>query len=80
MIGSLLDKKMDVIILEGFKYSKYPKVEVVRGEVSGRGVCDMDTLICTASDVILPGAVKCQVYDIDDVDGIYSCIGKYFGI
>jgi molybdopterin-guanine dinucleotide biosynthesis protein len=80
MIGSLLDKNMDVIILESFKYSKYPKVEVVRGEVSSKGVCDMDTLICMASDVVLQGEVKCPVYDIDDVDGIYSCIGKYFGI
>jgi molybdopterin-guanine dinucleotide biosynthesis protein MobB len=76
MIGNLCG--MDIVILEGFKYSEYPKVEIVRGKVSDRGVCKEDTLICMASDVVLQGDVKYPVYDIDDVDGIYSCIRKYF--
>jgi molybdopterin-guanine dinucleotide biosynthesis protein len=80
MIESLLDKNMDVIIMEGFKYSKYPKVEVVRSVISSSGVCDKDTLICLASDVVRHSKEKYPCYDINNIDGIYSCIRKYFGI
>jgi molybdopterin-guanine dinucleotide biosynthesis protein MobB len=72
---------LDIIILEGFKYSQYPKVEVVRGAVSKKGVCDADTLICLASDVVDKDVCKSTtVYDINDVDGVYGCIKEYFGI
>jgi molybdopterin-guanine dinucleotide biosynthesis protein len=71
---------MDVIILEGFKYSDYPKVEVVRREVSDMGVCDVNTLICMASDIVVQGDITCPVCDINDIDGIFFNIRKYFKI
>lgn len=40
----------DIIILEGFKYSEYPKVEVVRREVSSGPVCDPVFLLAVATD------------------------------
>jgi molybdopterin-guanine dinucleotide biosynthesis protein len=69
---------MDIIILEGFKYSSYPKVEVVRSAVSCASVCSPDTLICIATDIVSPKDVKCPVYDIDDTKGIFLCLKKYF--
>ena len=70
----------DVIILEGFKRSKYPKVEVVRREAHPESVADPDTLICIATDVLSPDKVMCPVYDLDDTKGIFCCVKKYFGI
>ena len=40
----------DIIILEGFKYSEYPKVEAVRREVSSGPVCDPRFLLAIAAD------------------------------
>lgn len=70
----------DVIILEGLKDSAYPKIEVVRRAVSSQSVCGPGTLICIATDVVSPESVKCPVYDIDDIKGIFLCLKKYFGL
>ena len=40
----------DVIILEGFKYSEYPKVEIVRRENSDAPVCDPEYLLGLVTD------------------------------
>lgn len=68
----------EVIILEGFKHSKYPKVEIVRKEVVPKSVADPDTLICIATDHLSPEEVHCPVYGTDDVQGIFSCLKNYF--
>ncbi len=41
----------DIVILEGFKYSGYPKVEVVRRANSGAPVCDTENLLALVSDL-----------------------------
>ena len=73
-------KYLDVIIIEGMKNSIYPKVEVIRKEISDHPVCDIESLICVATDASLKDALKCPVFDIDDTHGIYICIKKYFAI
>ena len=65
---------VDVIIIEGMKDSSYPKVEVIRGEVSQRSVCDSSTLLCIASDTALPENGACPVFHLDDTEGILDCI------
>ena len=70
----------DIVILEGFKKSAYPKVEVVRKEAYQKSVADPDTLICIATDTISPEEVHCPVYRLDDVKGIFSCLKKHFGL
>ena len=65
---------VDVIIIEGMKDSAYPKVEVIRGEVSQRSVCDSSTLLCIASDTALPENGACPVFHLDDTEGILDCI------
>lgn len=48
-----LQKDMDIIILEGMKYSSFPKIEVVRKAISQETVCDPKTLLAVATDVEL---------------------------
>ena len=43
----------DLILLEGFKYSTYPKFETVRKENSEKMVCDPDTLLALVTDTSL---------------------------
>ena len=43
----------DVILLEGFKFSAYPKIEVVRSAVSDGPVCDEATVLAYVTDLPL---------------------------
>ena len=70
----------DIIILEGFKKSKYPKVEIVRSSAVPYSVADPATLICISTDILSPDDVSCPVYGLDDVQGIFSCVREYFSI
>lgn len=40
----------DIIILEGFKNSDYPKIEVMRKSISTKSVCKKESILCTAAD------------------------------
>ncbi len=40
----------DFILLEGFKYSRYPKFEIVRRGNSCESVCDAETLLALVTD------------------------------
>lgn len=70
----------DIIIIEGAKQSPYPKIEVVRKEISDSIVCDENTLICVSTDVVSQDSVKCPVFGLDDVKGIFLCVKKYLGL
>mgnify|MGYP003291804462 CR=1 FL=1 len=43
----------DFILLEGFKYSEYPKFEIVRNGNSKQSVCDKKTLLALVTDTEL---------------------------
>lgn len=43
----------DLILLEGFKYSEYPKIEVIRKGNSSKSVCDPKYLLGIATDLSL---------------------------
>ena len=75
-----LPEPPSVIILEGFKNSVYPKIEVVRREVFPESVADPDTLICIVTDCISPEKVSCPVFGSDDIRGIFSCLRERFSI
>lgn len=58
----------DVILLEGFKYSEYPKVELIRQGISEGPVCDPETVLAYVTDVLEPrswqtGLIPCFRYD-----------------
>jgi molybdopterin-guanine dinucleotide biosynthesis protein MobB len=44
---------MDILFLEGFKHSEYPKIEIVREAVSKTPVCAPETLIAMVTDLPL---------------------------
>lgn len=70
----------DIIIIEGMKHSGYPKIEVIRQEICENSVCDSRALICIATDVMSFGKMDCPVYGISDIQGIFLCLKKYFGL
>ena len=74
----LLPDPPDIFILEGFKHSKYPKVEVVRKAVCSESVVDPSTLICIATDTLTPEDADCPIYGLDDVHGIFLCLKEHF--
>ena len=69
----------DVILLEGFKYSTYPKIEVVREDISNESICNKENLILIAADIININAYY-KIVDINNIDLIANEILKYFEI
>ena len=70
----------DIIIIEGMKHSGYPKIEVIRQEICGKSVCDPRSLICIAADEMSFEQMDCPVYGLSDIQGIFLCLKKYFGL
>lgn len=74
----------DVIIIEGEKYSPYPKIEVIREEISTESVCSGYHLISIATNlsgenlIQLKGNTNIDIYKLDDIKGIYQRILRYF--
>ncbi len=59
----------DLILLEGFKHSPYPKIEILRRAVSTAPVCDPSTLLALVTDTDLrPSGVP--VFSPEDVPGV----------
>lgn len=67
----------DLILLEGFKSSSWPKVEVVRAAVSDGPVCDQKTLLAVVSDLPLRCAVP--VLGLEDTAGLADLILRFCG-
>ena len=58
---------LDIIFLEGFKHSDYPKIEVLRGAVSTVPVCAPETMLALVTDLSFPmeGVPVCHPDDIE---------------
>lgn len=71
-----LQQDMDIIIIEGMKYSKIPKIEIVRSAVSNESVCDKNTLLAlvTDTDLEIPQVKK---VDLNDIDTLLNIIKEY---
>lgn len=74
MLGTFRD--MDLILLEGAKYSSYPKIEIVRSDVSPSPVSDLSTLlaVCTDMELNLYGV---RAIAIDDYQAVADLILRY---
>lgn len=59
---------VDLIITEGYKKEKMPKIEVFRSAVHSTLLCDPHELIAIASDI--PWDIGIPCYHIDDAEGI----------
>ena len=57
----------DLILLEGFKWTKYPKIELVRSGVSSQSVCDPETLLALVTDteVRVPSVPTYGYHDLE---------------
>lgn len=68
-------RNIDILIVEGFKKDKYPKIEVHRGGVSAELRCLTDpSVIALASND--SHNVHIPLFDINDAEGISSFIEK----
>ena len=56
-----------IIIIEGGKYSEYPKIEVLRKNVSEKAVCPQEHLIC-------------RVWENVKIPELLLCLKKYFNL
>ena len=66
----------DVILLEGLKYSTWPKIEIIRAGNSAQPVCSSDTLLALVTDV--PDIQStAPAIPIDDIDGVVKVIMQY---
>ena len=72
----------DLILLEGFKHSSYPKIEVIREGISQTPVSNPDGLLAVATD--LPAARICgslppsvERLNLNDISGICRFIRSF---
>ena len=68
-------KGMDLVLLEGFKGSDYPKIEVVRKLAKGMPVCASQTVLAYATDCPLETTI--DQYGLDDVEALSKVIKRY---
>ena len=68
--------KVDLVLVEGFKQDKHPKIEVVRKERDRDLIANGDpTILALATDVEIPIDKTCL--DLNDTIGIANFIGDY---
>lgn len=66
-------KGYDFIILEGFKHSDYPKIEVIRKEISNISQSNENNLKFLVSDLkSIKNRENLDILDIDDIDSIFK--------
>ena len=66
----------DVILLEGLKYSTWPKIEIIRAGNSAQPVCSSDTLLALVTDV--PNIQSnVPILDVNEIDGVVKVILQY---
>ena len=74
-IGRLLGEDYDIILAEGFKQDKTPKIEVHRKEV-GPLLSDIKRLIAIATDE--PLETKTRQFSLDDTNGLVDFVEEGF--
>ena len=68
--------KVDLVLVEGFKQDKHPKIEVVRKERDRDLIANSDpTILALATDAKIPIDKTCL--DLNDTIGIANFIGDY---
>ena len=66
----------DIILLEGFKHSRWPKIEIVRRGNSERPVCQTDTLLALVTDQPLE-VQDVPAVDINDIEQVADIMMRY---
>lgn len=63
----------DLILLEGFKWTEYPKIELVRKGISEETVCDPSTLLALVTDMQLP-QTEVPVFRFDEKEALAALL------
>jgi len=69
---------VDIIIVEGYKRSSLPKIEVFRSEIHSKLITSPGELLAIASDSKFDSMVPS--YDLDDAKGLVDFLEKEFGL
>lgn len=77
VVERFISKDTNILIVEGFKKDKYPKIEVYRKGISGDLRCINDPSIIALASDDLPD-IRIPVFNIDDAEGIAGFIEKMF--
>ncbi len=81
-LEKLLERMMpvDLVLIEGFKWGAYPKIEVHRSENGGRILCaDDPNIVAIAADRPIPEAAVPR-FELDDVSAIADFILECCGV
>lgn len=73
----------DIIFLEGFKNSNYPKIEIIRKGNSSESVCNKENLIAIVSDIENNKRnldLENKVINLNNIDEIVEKIVKYIEV
>ena len=78
MLDALHQDRLDLILVEGFRHERFPKIELHR-PVMGRQVLYQDdpTIIAVATDGELPVATELPLLDINDVPAIAEFVKSW---
>lgn len=71
-----VDTEVDIILTEGFKRAKAPKVEVSRRDRSTELICEPDELIAVATDY--PLSIDVPTFDLEDISGLADLLEAAF--
>lgn len=66
----------DIILLEGFKNSLYPKIEIVRSGNSNTTVCNTNTLLAVVTDLPLE-MPNIPILGLDEIEAISELLFKW---
>jgi len=80
IIASLDTERVDMILVEGYKDIKFPKIELHRAELGKPYLyTDDDSIIALACDDKPPAGIRIPQLDINDIEAMADFIGrKYF--
>lgn len=67
---------LDLLILEGGKYTNYPKIEVVRAAISASPVCDQRSLLALCTDTGF-GVEGVPVFRLDEYEAMANLLLQY---
>lgn len=70
----------DVLIVEGMKASRYPKLEVMRGDGSAKSVCTFAPPLLLATEEPPADGLPIPAFRRDDIAGIYALLKRELGL
>jgi molybdate transport system ATP-binding protein len=70
-----VQEDVDIVIVEGYKFSRVPKFEVIREASSTEGVCRQDTLMGHITDMIMEDRTL-PTYGFDELSDLVAVLEK----